>query len=616
MAFNPSPVLEQRRGQMFPMLTPRQAEGASRFGGKTLSYKPGERVFPFGQVGVPALLVRSGFFEVTRRNAIGETAIITKHMPGQMAGELAQLSGGPSFVELHAGPEGCSAVPFDPTQLRALIIGDAEIGEILMRAFILRRVALLEAGAGAVLVGSADSYDSLRLQNFLRRNAVPHEMLDPATSAEARQILEGMTIGENELPIALCPDGTQLRNPTEKELARRLGLLPEFSAAKGYDVAIVGAGPAGLAAAVYAASEGLSVVVLDTRAFGGQAGASARIENYLGFPTGISGAALAGRAFSQAQKFGATLAIPAEVKLLKCGLVCKAQAKLGTMHAFGKITPRSFELTLDEDERVRASAVVIASGARYRRLKADNLADFEGHGVYYWASPIEARLCAKRQVVLVGGGNSAGQAAVYLASQAAFVHILVRAPNLEASMSRYLIDRIKALPNAELHVQTELTELKGSREQGLQSVVWKDRRSGASEEHSIQHVFLFIGADPNAEWVKDCEIATDAKGFILTGADKARFLPLETNQQGVFAIGDVRAGSVKRVAAAVGEGAAVVAQIHSYLAQDRGEHHRAQDIGAPRTLGTQHAAENPDEAKTQTASKPAGGSGPIAAESH
>jgi thioredoxin reductase (NADPH) len=569
MAFNPSSAFERRREQMFPMLTPRQVEGARRFGGAPRSYEPGQRVIPFGQVAAPALLVVSGHVEVTRRDVAGNTGLITKHMPGQMAGELSQLGGGPSFVELHAGSEGCSAVPFDAAQLRALIVGDAEIGETLMRAFILRRVALIEAGAGTVLIGEPDAYDSLRLQNFMRRNGVPYEMLDPAQNAEARCILKGMTIGVADLPVALCPDGTKLTNPSEKQLARALGLLPVFSADHGYDVAIVGAGPAGLAAAVYAASEGLSVVVLDSRAYGGQAGASARIENYLGFPTGVSGGALAGRAFTQAQKFGATMGIPAEVRHLACGLACHGQAKLGTLEAFGKSAPRTFELQLDDDERVRASAIVIASGARYRRPTVDNLADFESHGVYYWASPLEAKLCARRQVVLVGGGNSAGQAAVYLAGHAAFVHILVRGPNLADSMSRYLIDRIEALSNVELHTQTELIELKGTREEGLQSVVWRDRRNGATEEHAIRHVFLFIGADPNAEWVHECKVATDAKGFILTGADTDRRLPLETNQRGIFAIGDVRAGSVKRVAAAVGEGAAVVAQIHSYLAADR-----------------------------------------------
>jgi thioredoxin reductase (NADPH) len=568
MSFTPSTVLERRREQMFPLLTPRQVENARRFGGQKQTFAPGHAAIAFGQVDAPALLVLDGYLEVRRRDAAGNTDLIVRHGSGNVAGELSQLGRGPSYVETRAGPEGCTAIPFDTNQLRSLIIGDAEIGELLMRAFILRRVALLESGAGAVLIGRPDTYDALRLQNFLRRNGVPHEMLDPDKDAEARQILDSMELRPQDLPIALCPDGTRLCNPTEKQLARCLGLLPTFSPKQGYDVAIVGAGPAGLAAAVYAGSEGLSVVVLDSRAFGGQAGASARIENYLGFPTGISGGALAGRAFNQAQKFGATMGIPAEVRRLECGLACNAQAKLGTMKAFGKVAPRSFELHLDDDERLRASSIVIASGARYRRLSVGNLLDFEGRGVYYWASPLEAKLCARREVVLVGGGNSAGQAAVYLASQAAFVHVLVRGPSLADSMSRYLIDRIEALPNVELHTGTELIELKGSREEGLRSVVWRDRSSGQTEEHAIHHVFLFIGADPNAEWVKQCDVATDAKGFILTGTDTQRTLPLETNQRGIFAIGDVRAGSVKRVAAAVGEGAAVVAQIHSYLAED------------------------------------------------
>jgi thioredoxin reductase (NADPH) len=552
---------------MFPLLTPRQVENARRFGGAPRTFEPNQLIVPFGQVAAPAYLVLTGDLEVRRRDALGHTDVIVKHAAGNFAGELSQLGRGPSYVELRAGEEGARAVPFDSTQLRALIIGDAEIGEMMMRAFILRRVALLESGAGAVLIGRPDTYDALRLQNFLRRNGVPHEFLDADKDEEAHHILASMSLTTEHLPIVLCPDGTRLCNPTEKQFARCLGLLPDFSVEQGYDVAIVGAGPAGLAAAVYAGSEGLSVVVLDTRAFGGQAGASARIENYLGFPTGISGGALAGRAFNQAQKFGATMGIPAEVRRLQCGLPCKSQAKLATLKGFGTRTPRSFELELDEGERVRASAVVIASGARYRRLSVGNLSEFEGNGVYYWASPLEAKLCARREVVLVGGGNSAGQAAVYLASQAAFVHVLVRGPSLADSMSRYLIDRIEALPNVELHAQTELIELKGSQETGLRGVVWRDRRTGQTEEHAIRHVFLFMGADPNAAWVKECNVATDAKGFILTGADTSRSLPLETNQSGIFAIGDVRAGSVKRVAAAVGEGAQVVAALHGFLAE-------------------------------------------------
>ncbi len=581
MAFAPSTVLERRREQMFPTLTPRQVELARGFGGSRRRYEPNEMVIRFGQVGAPAQLVLTGALAVYRRDVMGNRELITSHAPGQMAGETTQLAGGPSFVEVVAGPEGCEAILFDAPHVRSLMIGSADVGEMMMRAFILRRVALIEAGAGSVILGRSDSMDVSRLQNFLSRNGLPYTLLDPRRDAEAAQLIERLAINEADLPMAVCPDGSTLRNPTEKALAKCLGLMPTWEEL-GYDVAVVGAGPAGLATAVYAASEGLSVVVLDSRSFGGQAGASARIENYLGFPTGISGMALAGRAFNQAQKFGAVMAIPAEVKRLACGLSCAGKAKLSTAHAFGMTARRTFELTLDDDQRVRASAIVIASGARYRRPPIPNLAAFEGRGVYYWASPIEARLCAKREVALVGGGNSAGQAAVFLAGYAALVHILVRGPNLSDSMSRYLIDRIKALPNVELHTGTELTNLEGNETEGLQGVAWRDRKTGVTEEHAIRHVFLFTGADPNADWVHECSIATDSRGFVLTGGNVVQAAPLsdvsdgparlpqllETNQRGVFAIGDVRAGSIKRVASAVGEGAAVVAQIHGFLAAE------------------------------------------------
>jgi thioredoxin reductase (NADPH) len=361
-----------------------------------------------------------------------------------------------------------------------------------------------------------------------------------------------------------------LRRPQEKALARCLGLLPSSLADRSYDVAIVGAGPAGLAAAVYAASEGLSVLVLDARAFGGQAGASARIENYLGFPTGISGEALAGRAYAQAQKFGAVMAIPAPVQLLK-------QVPLDTRTNGG-----GFELELEEDPPVRALTVVIASGARYRKLDLPNLSTFEGRGVYYWATPIESKLCARREVIVVGGGNSAGQATVFLASEVSRVHLLVRGGSLGEGMSQYLVDRVKALPNVEVHTQTELTQLIGEPLLGLQAVCWRNQATGKEEKRAIRHVFLFIGAEPNTEWLKDCAVSVDATGFVRTGesatlsalswaSQERRCLPLETSRHGAFAIGDVRAGSVKRISAAVGEGAAVVAQLHDYLRDTRSE---------------------------------------------
>jgi thioredoxin reductase (NADPH) len=466
-------------------------------------------------------------------------------------------------------------MPFDASHIRSLIVGNAEVGELLMRAFILRRVALIQAGAGTVILGKSDGAASMRLQNFLRRNAIPHTVLDPDRDREGAELIERLAISASDLPIAVCPDGTVLRNPSERKLAQCQGLLPHFENNIEFDVAIVGAGPAGLATAVYAASEGLSVLVLDSRAFGGQAGASSRIENYLGFPTGISGMALAGRAFNQAQKFGAVMAIPAEVRALECGVHCDKMKPQDPAVAQVPPAPRRFRITLDDDTAIRASSVVIASGARYRRLSLDNLSELEGEGIYYWATPIEAKLCAKREVIVVGGGNSAGQAAVYLAAHASHVHVLVRGPSLAATMSRYLIDRIEALPNVTLHTHTEITRLNGSRETGLQSVMWKNRHSEAEEEQPVRHVFLFIGADPNTEWLRACPIEFDANGFVCTGlpdpqARQPRMpMPHETTQHGVFAVGDVRAGSVKRVASAVGEGSVVVSQLHTFLAESR-----------------------------------------------
>jgi len=353
------------------------------------------------------------------------------------------------------------------------------------------------------------------------------------------------------MPLVVCPDGTILHDPTEAQLANTLGLLPSFNENDIYDVAVVGAGPGGLAASVYAASEGLSVLTLDCRAPGGQAGASARIENYLGFPTGISGMALAGRALVQAEKFGAQLAIPIQVSHLDCST-----------------TPPV--LTFSDGTRVRARTVVIACGATYRRPRFRNLCTYEGKGIYYWASPVEARLCAREEVAIVGGGNSAGQAVVFLASHARHVHLLIRGPSLAASMSKYLIDRIASLPNVTLHAHTEVTGVDGD-ETGLKTVHWRKRGEEEPTEHAIRNLFLFTGADPNTSWLKDCAVTTDENGFVLTG-EKAGIgldrscVSLETSVPGVYAIGDVRSGSTKRVAAAVGEGAAVVAQIHQYIA--------------------------------------------------
>jgi thioredoxin reductase (NADPH) len=399
----------------------------------------------------------------------------------------------------------------------------------------------------------------VRLQGFLGRNAYPYTVLDAAADEEGRAVVERLGMRPEELPLMICPDGTVLKRPTDTEAAACLGITPDLDPQFTYDVAVVGAGPAGLATAVYAASEGLSVLVLDQRAVGGQAGASMRIENYLGFPTGISGQALAGRAFNQALKFGAEIAIPLEVARLDCG---------GPARHPGD--PLRLELT--DDRVVQARTVVVASGARYRRPEIPNLATFEGASVSYWASPVEAKLCEGEEVVLVGGGNSAGQATVFLAPKVERLRLVVRATGLEASMSRYLIDRIRALPNVELHVGKQIVALEGDRD-GLAAAVFRHRDSGTTYSCPARHLFLFIGADPNAGWLQD-HVAVDPKGFVITGfacpngtrAAGRPALPLETSFPGVFAIGDVRAGSTKRVAAAVGEGAAVVPQIHTVLA--------------------------------------------------
>ena len=370
----------------------------------------------------------------------------------------------------------------------------------------------------------------------------------PRADPDARALIERFHIDEGALPIVLCPGGQLLRNPTDNELGHCLGMVGDIDSAKLYDLAIVGAGPAGLAASVYAASEGLSVLTLDCRAFGGQAGASARIENYLGFPTGITGMALMARAQNQALKFGAEMAIPDEARsLMRDG--------------------DDFQLAIGDKEHVRARAVIVASGAQYRRLRIENLEEFEGSSVHYWASPLEAKLCAGQEVVLVGGGNSAGQAAVYLASHTAKVWMVIRGPSLEASMSSYLIERIEGLPNVELVPETEVVALEG--EAGaLKSVTWRAVEDGEMSRKDIAHLFLFIGADPNTDWLDGSGVTLDAKGFVRTDAEVSNAArPLETSIPGVFAIGDVRSGSIKRVAASVGEGAQVVAAVHAYLAE-------------------------------------------------
>ena len=544
-------IIETRRDQIFPVLETLEIERVRRFG-QIRSFSAGAALARVGELGLGLAIILDGQVDCTLRDHSGRREPIVSAGAGAFIGELAQLTGRPALIDAHAhGPVQALIIP--PDQLRALLIAEAELGERIMRALILRRVGLIEAGAGGpVIVGLGTSGHVLRLEEFLRRNGQPHQTLNPETDPEAKALVERFHVDAGQLPIVLCPGGQLLRNPSEIELARCLGLVGPIDPNRVYDVVIVGAGPAGLATAVYAGSEGLSVLILDRRAFGGQAGASARIENYLGFPTGITGMALMARAYNQAQKFGVEMAIPEEV----IGLDVPTRPDKD-----------SFFLKLSNNERVGARSVVIASGARYRRLPIAGIESFEGTGVHYWASPLEAKLCAGQEVVLVGAGNSAGQAAVYLASQGSKVWLLMRARNLAASMSRYLVDRITGLPNVEILTQTTVTDLEG-RDGVLEAVRWRRHAPEEDVQRPIQHLFLFIGADPNTDWLSGSGVALDSRGFVLTGADAAaNRRPLETSRRDVFAIGDVRSGSIKRVAAAVGEGAQVVAAVHAALAR-------------------------------------------------
>jgi len=552
MSESPHPIIQARRAQMFPTLAPTDIDRLRRFG-ETRSYGSGERIIRAGNVAPGLIVILSGKVEVTQGRGLDRREIIVTHEPRQFAGELAQLSARPSLVDAEA-LEPVEALVIRSDRLRDLMVQEADLGERIMRALILRRVGLLESSAsGPVIIGRADQADVLRLQGFLARNGQPHRVLDCDSDPCATTLIERFHVDSHHLPIVLCPNGKLLRNPGENDLARCIGLVRPIDATKVYDVAIVGAGPAGLAAAVYAASEGLSVIVLDCRAFGGQAGASSRIENYLGFPTGISGMALMARAYNQAQKFGVEMAIPDRANRFGDGADEKGKRYL---------------LNVGDDETVQARAIVVASGARYRRLDVTNLAHFEGSSAHYWASPIEARLCGGQQVALVGAGNSAGQAAVYLANHVKKVWLLARGGSLEASMSHYLVERIKAQSNIEVLTRSEITALEGH-EGNLESVRCRNRTSGEEMAHPIRHLFLFIGADPNTDWLAECGVALDKKGFVRTGVDTGEgHHALETNRQGVFAIGDVRSGSVKRVAGAVGEGAQVVAALHAYLGSD------------------------------------------------
>ena len=538
-----------RLAQAFPTLSRGEVDRIRRFG-TLLRFAAGEAMLETGQRSPGMFVILAGHTAITQHDGLGHVMPVVEQGPGQFMAEVGTLAGEPVLVDAHA-EDAVEVLLVPPERLRALMIAEADLGERIMRALILRRVALIGSGAGGpVFIGPRASPSIARLKNFLDRNGHPHQVIDPAEDAEAAEVVARYAGAPADLPLVVMPDGSILRHPDEAELARALGMTPRREPGIVYDVAVVGAGPAGLATAVYAGSEGLSVAVLDKRSYGGQAGASARIENYFGFPTGISGIALTSRAFVQAQKFGAEMMIPLSVT----GIDCSRRNGV-------------FELAVADGEPLRARSVVVASGAYYRRPDIDRLAEFEGRGVWYWASPVEAGLCAGEEVVLVGGGNSAGQAAVFLSAHARKVRMMVRATGLAASMSRYLIDRIAASETIELMTETEVVGLDGDGD-GLRRVTWRDRRSGAETSADIANVFLFCGADPATRWLRDCGVALDRHGFVVAGPD-ASDVPvpaLQSSVPGVFAVGDVRAGSVKRVGAAIGEGANVVPFLHAFLA--------------------------------------------------
>jgi thioredoxin reductase (NADPH) len=541
-----------RLEQTFPELTAQEIARMRRFG-EVRHYKDGETLFKTGKPGPGMFVILSGHVAITQRDGFGHVTPVIDQGPGQFLAEIGQLSGRVALVDGHAEGD-VETLLIPPERLRALLVAEADLGERIMRALILRRVSLIQGGVGGpVLIGPTNSSGVVRLQGFLTRNGFPHHLLDPERDHDAAELITRYSPSPSDWPLVVIADGTVLRNPGESELARALGMIGGPAGNKIYDAAIVGCGPAGLATAVYAASEGLSVVLLDARSFGGQAGASARIENYLGFPTGISGQALAGRAFTQAQKFGADIMIPMAAKSLDCAR-----------------SDGAFALALDGGDLVRARSVVVASGARYRRPEIENLDKFEGRGVWYWASPIEARLCAEQEIALVGGGNSAGQAAVFLSGHARKVHMMIRGGGLGASMSRYLIERIEATPNIELVFNAEVVGLEGSEDGPLERVRWRSRLSAEESTLDIRNLFLFAGADPATGWLDGCGVTLDRGGFVVTGAQSEQNLgrpvpPLETSVPGVFAVGDVRSGSVKRVGGAIGEGAQVVAALHGFL---------------------------------------------------
>ncbi len=550
------PLLDGTRAEeAFPTLTAAQvARIASR--GRVREIPAGEILFEAGDV-IPFYVVVEGEIEIVRPEGPKET-IVVRHGPGQFTGEISMLSGRRALNRARA-TRAAKLIELDRESLLSIVQRDSELSDILMRAFILRRTALIARGIGdVVLVGSVHSSETLRIREFLAGNGYPYSYVDLDRDPDTQDVLDRFQIAPEDVPVLICRGKTALRNPSNQAIADCLNFNAAIDAVHVRDVIVVGAGPSGLASALYAASEGLDVLVLESRSPGGQAAASSKIENYLGFPTGVSGQELASRAYTQAEKFGAQVMIARSAARLSC-----------------RRTPYAIEL--DGGPSIPARTIVLATGAAYRKLAIENLARFEGAGVYYAATFIESQLCGGEEIIVVGGGNSAGQAAVFLAQTARKVHVVVRSGGLSESMSRYLIQRIEESPRIVLHVHTEIAGLEGN--ERLERVDWRNSQSGAVESHEIRHVFVMTGADPNTAWLAGC-VLLDANGFIKTGPDlsaedlsRAKWplarspYPLETSLPGVFAIGDVRSGSSKRVAAAVGEGSSAIFSVHRVLAE-------------------------------------------------
>jgi len=549
-----STMRSSRAEEIFPRLTQAQiARIASH--GRVRQVEQGEVLFEAGDRSIPFFLVVNGQVEIVRLSGTTES-VVAVHSSGHFTGEVSMLFGRRALARARVREPG-ELIEMDRAHLLSLVQTDAELSEILLRAFILRRVELIAQGLGdVVVVGSSHCAGTLRVKEFLSRNGHPYSYIDLDRDPDTQELLDRFHVAPEDVPVLICRGDVVLRNPTNQQIADCLGFNDSIDQTHIRDLVVVGAGPSGLAAAVYAASEGLDVLVLESGAPGGQAASSSRIENYLGFPTGISGQDLAARAYTQAQKFGAEVVIARGAARLTCDR-------------------RPYAVETDDGPRVPARAVIIATGAEYRKPSIENLGQFEGAGVYYGATFIEAQVCAGEEVVVVGGGNSAGQAAVFLAQTARHVHMLVRAVGLADSMSRYLIRRIEDNSKIDLRTESEIVALEGNTH--LSRVSWRCDRAGTIETRDIEHVFVMTGAAPSTGWLDGC-VALDGKGFIKTGPDLSREdlataewpLPraphlLETSLPGVFAVGDVRSSNVKRVASAVGEGSIAISFVHRVL---------------------------------------------------